>query len=113
MGLLGFGVNNSRSQVIVNSDLQETTSEACHTGRPRSELAAEFPTFDFSALGDDAWIEMRPPEHHNTWMRLERFLQWCASRPEDEMVVVTHQNVCRHLLGVILGNCDVVGVTLD
>ena len=51
--------------------------------------------------------------HHDKWARLERFALWCAACPQDQLVVVSHQHVCRMLLGVVLDNCDVVGMTLD
>lgn len=98
---------------VANSDLQEPTPFPCDTGRPSSALAAAFPSVDFTGLDGDAWRHWEPPRHHDKWARLERFALWCAACPQDQLVVVSHQHVCRMLLGVVLDNCDVVGMTLD
>lgn len=98
---------------VANSDLQETTFYPCDLGRPQSDLAGEFAEVDFSGLDGEAWVEKEAPKHHDRWVRLQRFAGWCAAHPAEELVAVTHQGVCQLLFGVLLDNCDVLGVSLQ
>merc|ERR1712023_95451 len=68
---------------------------------------------DFSGIVGDAWITKAAPDHHNLWERWERFLRWCAACAEEEIVAVSHQQLMRANLSVMLENCDILGVTLD
>ena len=48
-----------------------------------------------------------------TALRCKKFLAWLAERDETRIIVVAHRNVFEEMLGLILGNCEVVEYALE
>jgi broad specificity phosphatase PhoE len=72
----------------------------CDQRRSVSELKADFPTVDFSLLPserDDVWTEVREP-WEGVVARAESFLEELASRPEQSIAVVTHNDFLTALM---------------
>lgn len=95
---LGFG---ARLPVALNADIQETNVHPCDRGDPESgrallsaaegesaEARAMF-LAQYDQLPTD-WNKKTPDfgERAAILARFERFLRWCAERPEDNMIVV-------------------------
>lgn len=103
--------------------VQEIGTSNADTGRPPSELRAEFgEAFDLSEL-EEMWFVKPSPWCKQRRIALddgvralvarkEAFALWLASRPETRIIVVTHHGFICHLLGVELANCEVLPVEL-
>lgn len=86
---------------VANELLRERNGRhPCDRRRARSELEAEFPRVDFSALTaelDDSWTPEREP-----WAalvaRASGFLRALAARPETHIAAVTHNDFLQALL---------------
>jgi broad specificity phosphatase PhoE len=83
-------------------------------GRPRSQVAADFPDLAFDHLPEIWWhddgvkdangIAREPYETFLT--RVEAFRLWLRRRPEDRICVVGHGTFFQHLCGHFMANCE-------
>eukprot|EP00164_Ancoracysta_twista_P004467 GFYU01006025.1.p1 GENE.GFYU01006025.1~~GFYU01006025.1.p1 ORF type:complete len:489 (-),score=65.94 GFYU01006025.1:132-1598(-) len=106
---------------------RERTDTSCDVGRKPSQLAAEFPELDFSALEEDWWVWDKrryfeegspqiPKEPFDRFkQRVIHFQQWIASRPERRIAIVGHSGFFMHFLGMWskLPNCELHYVTMS
>jgi broad specificity phosphatase PhoE len=93
--------------------------------RPAHQLAARFPTVDFSAIpeGETSWTEILELEEQVA-ERGVQFLEWLAARPEREVAVVAHGGIYSTLfahsrcededgfLSPRFGNCEIRSVEM-
>jgi len=80
---------------IVLEDLRERAGKnPCDQRRTLSALRKDFPTLDFSQMVDECDAYWGDGEWRETddeiSVRISRFLDWLAARPECNVVVVTH-----------------------
>jgi len=92
-------------ELILNSDLQESSSLPCDTGSNTTTLRTLFPTLDFNGLKDGWQIkdgfyssdEIMVKERARV-VRLDLARRLSELRGKD-LVVVTHGNFMKHLSG--------------
>jgi|APGre2960657404_1045060.scaffolds.fasta_scaffold20434_1 broad specificity phosphatase PhoE len=106
-----------RVRIEAHPLLRERLLLSSEVGRRRSELEVEFPSVDFSALGDGdacwwwpqasrapgAAVAQEPPEAYAA--RLPALRALLAARPERVLLLVSHAGVLAHLTGVDLPPC--------
>lgn len=100
-----------------------TTSD---TGRVAAELKTQFPSVDFSLMGEeDKWWfhtdnpgeEWRPHKEGQFYGvpgepkdvfedRMVKYQQWLATRPESNIVMVSHWAILRYFTGDQFENCE-------
>jgi broad specificity phosphatase PhoE len=99
--------------ITVDPIVRERCAFSCDQGRSPSELAVEFPTLDFSHLGEVWWggvIESWP----SLEARCAAFRAALAAWPDrDGVAVVTHWGFIRGLTGAELHNTDFIRLSLD
>eukprot|EP00037_Helgoeca_nana_P028546 m.336246 g.336246 ORF g.336246 m.336246 type:complete len:329 (-) comp27782_c0_seq1:121-1107(-) len=102
---------------IVNDSCRERWGKyTCDKRRTRTEILAEiaplyrstgdsidYDTFGFAEEDDIHWTEEREPDQ-NCIDRGIDLLKWLASRPENNIAVVTHSSYLRHLFTTFGGN---------
>jgi len=86
----------------------------------------DFESFGYPTEHDENWMEFREPSEQVTKRAID-FVQWLATRPEQEIAVVTHSSWLKHLfrafgqrladkdmetLHRVAGNAEVRSVTL-
>ncbi|KAL5777473.1 hypothetical protein ACOSP7_010399 [Xanthoceras sorbifolium] len=83
----------------------------CDKRRSVSECQSLFPEIDFSQMDgeeDELWYlypDAREP-YEDIAAREIQFLKWLWTRPEKEIVVVSHGVVLQHILYVLENDCD-------
>ena len=99
--------------IVLAPDIQETGDVLCDTGRPASEVRAEFeaayPCLPFDTLPED-WCQKEGLYAHTgnaLAMRFRKFTRWLQARPEQNVLVVAHHNVFLGMLGISFLNCEV------
>mmetsp|Transcript_39110 Transcript_39110/g.47042 ORF Transcript_39110/g.47042 Transcript_39110/m.47042 type:complete len:316 (+) Transcript_39110:141-1088(+) len=96
------GINVPPPRFLVREECRERWGKyVCDGRRTISEIAAEFPTFDFSEIVHDEdvfYSDERESDDH-CCERAVRFLEWLNQRPEKCIAVVTHSSFLRHLFG--------------
>ncbi|XP_022717881.1 phosphoglycerate mutase-like protein 1 [Durio zibethinus] len=79
----------------------------CDMRRKVSDCQSLFPSIDFSMMDgedDNLWNpDIREPEEELA-KRAAKFLQWLWTRPEKEIVVISHGLVLQNILINVLGN---------
>ncbi|XP_039003392.1 phosphoglycerate mutase-like protein 1 [Hibiscus syriacus] len=80
----------------------------CDMRRRVSECQALFPSFDFSMMdGEDDRIwnpDVREPEEEIA-ARMVLFMKWLWTRPEQEIVIVSHGIILQHILYILGNDC--------
>lgn len=126
MGALGHWLIERRSagtpvRVELDPDIQECGAHKCNTGRPASELRMEFGqtsvglSLPFDKL-KERWFDRNGDGADSLdaiAIRLARFTHWIHLQPEPNIIVVSHQQILRHMLGVNFANCEVRLYTID
>lgn len=127
---LAAGINVPPPRFLVREECRERWGHyVCDGRRKISEIAAEFPNFDFSELihdDDDFYTDERESDEH-CCDRAVKFLEWLNQRPEKCIAVVTHSSFLRHLFGQfgealhyedrehlqrLAGNCELRSIVL-
>lgn len=96
------GMKVPAPRILVREECRERWGNFCCDGRrPISEIAAEFPGFDFSEVlhDDDAFFSDTRETDDHCCERAVAFLEWLNKRPEKCIAVVTHSSFLRHLFG--------------
>ena len=97
-------------RTVLSALHSERWSAPCDQGRPKSELAAQFP-FVASWEGFDGLPEEWTPTQGSDadWerKRVPAFLAWLKEQPEARIVVVGHGAFYAALLGKHLRNCEI------
>ena len=90
--------------IVVWEELRERYGRyVCDARRTKSELAAEFPTYDFSELEEEqdcCWTDHREAATHVRQRALD-LLEGLAGTPYRCIAVVTHAEFLRHLFGAL------------
>ncbi|XP_022773007.1 phosphoglycerate mutase-like protein 1 [Durio zibethinus] len=80
----------------------------CDMRRRVSECQALFPSIDFSMMDgedDSLWNpDVREPEEEVA-ARMVLFMKWLWTRPEQEIVIVSHGIILQHILNVLGNDC--------
>jgi broad specificity phosphatase PhoE len=97
---------------VVHDGCRERSGKfTCDKRRPKHEVVQEFQpiydytmdTIDFDSYGypqeDDVYWTQDREEDDAVTKRAIHFVQWLASRPENELAVVTHSSWLKHLFG--------------
>mmetsp|Transcript_15432 Transcript_15432/g.32630 ORF Transcript_15432/g.32630 Transcript_15432/m.32630 type:complete len:353 (-) Transcript_15432:371-1429(-) len=124
------GIQIAPPRFLVREECRERWGRyVCDGRRPISEIAQEFPNFDFSEILHDEdvfYTEHRESDEH-CCDRAVKFLEWLNKRPEKCIAVVTHSSFLRHLFGQfgealhtddredlqrVAGNCELRSVVL-
>ena len=88
----------------------ERVSADCDLGRPKSQLAADFPWIKawegFDELEDD-WSPTFESDANWVRTRVPAFFAWLRQQPEQTIAVVGHGAYFNSLLGKHLRNCEV------
>ena len=99
--------------IVLAPDIQETGDVLCDTGRPASEVRAEFeaayPCLPFDTLPED-WCQKEGLYAHTgdaLATRFRKFTRWLQGRPERNVLVVAHHNVFLGMFGISFLNCEV------
>ena len=96
------GINIPPPRFLVREECRERWGKyVCDGRRSITEIAAEFPNFDFSEVQHDEDIfysDERESDDH-CCERAVKFLEWLNQRPEKCIAVVTHSSFLRHLFG--------------
>jgi broad specificity phosphatase PhoE len=96
-------------KAIILAELQETTTNPSDIGSPVSELARDWPTFDWSAI-DPTFPSKEGLYEFSTEALLRRgaaVRKWLKSRPERVIAVVSHGGFMRiGLCNRKFGNAD-------
>ena len=94
----------------------ERWSNLCDQGRPKSELAHDFPFIreweHFDAL-DELWTPTEETDRDWEARRLPAFVAWLRARPEARIVVIGHGAYFQRLVGRHLHNCEVEEMSWD
>ena len=90
--------------VFVEPDVRERTAFACDVGTRASELAADWPTLDFSGM-DEIWWNQPHETVEDFHFRCASFRRAAADADDwGSTAVVTHWGVIRSLTGRRVGN---------
>jgi len=96
------GINIPPPRFLVKEECRERWGKyVCDGRRSITEIASEFPNFDFSEIvhdEDEFYSDERESDEH-CCERAVKFLEWLNSRPEKCIAVVTHSSFLRHLFG--------------
>jgi len=96
------GINIPPPRFLVREECRERWGKyVCDGRRTISEIASEFPNFDFSEVRhneDIFYTDERESDEH-CCDRAVKFLEWLNQRPEKCIAVVTHSSFLRHLFG--------------
>ncbi|XVF36538.1 hypothetical protein REPUB_Repub19eG0066300 [Reevesia pubescens] len=80
----------------------------CDMRRRVSECQALFPSIDFSKMDgedDNMWNpDVREPDEEVA-ARMVLFMKWLWTRPEQEIVIVSHGIILQHILNVLGNDC--------
>lgn len=125
-----MGVKIAPPRFLVREECRERLGHyVCDGRRSISEIAAEFPKFDFSEIQHDKdafYTDERETDEH-CCERAVKFLEWLNQRPEKCIAVVTHSSFLRHLFGQfgenlhkndmddlqrLAGNCELRSIVL-
>ena len=94
----------------------ERWSNLCDQGRPKSELAHDFPFIreweHFDAL-DELWTPTEETDRDWEARRLPAFVAWLRARPEAKIAVIGHGAYFQRLVGRHLHNCEVEEMSWD
>lgn len=96
------GINIPPPRFLVREECRERWGKyVCDGRRTISEIASEFPNFDFSELlhDDDVFYTDERESDEHCCERAVKFLEWLNQRPEKCIAVVTHSSFLRHLFG--------------
>lgn len=98
--LLGFA--HLQLPLVFNPLLQETGEEPCDTGSDKAQLQQWFPNLAAATSGlDDAWFVKRGINRMSRVPeRLARFVGWLRQRRERRVVIVSHGNLLKDMLGL-------------
>jgi len=124
------GINIAPPRFLVREACRERWGHyVCDGRRSITEIAEEFPNFDFSEIvhdKDEFYTDERESDEH-CCERAVKFLEWLNSRPEKCICVVTHSSFLRHLFGQfgetlhyedrenlqrLAGNCELRSIVL-
>jgi broad specificity phosphatase PhoE len=124
------GIQIAPPRFLVREECRERWGHyVCDGRRDISEIAAEFPNFDFSEVLHDEdvfYSDEREPDDL-CCQRALRFFEWLNQRPEKCIAVVTHSSFLRHLFGQfgdtlhyedredlqrLAGNCELRSIVL-
>jgi glucosyl-3-phosphoglycerate phosphatase len=108
------GIFGGRVPIEITPLHREWQISSCDIGRGLSELTADFPHLDFSALADPWWrhdadlgalgFPQETEEHLAD--RLAAFKTMILARPERRLAVVGHGDFFSRLIGRHLDNCE-------
>mmetsp|Transcript_24427 Transcript_24427/g.27893 ORF Transcript_24427/g.27893 Transcript_24427/m.27893 type:complete len:401 (-) Transcript_24427:529-1731(-) len=96
------GINIPPPRFLVREECRERWGNyVCDGRRSISEIAAEFPNFDFSEVehNEDVFYTDERESDDHCCERAVKFLEWLNQRPEKCIAVVTHSSFLRHLFG--------------
>jgi len=96
------GIPVPAPRIVVREECRERYGRyVCDGRRSISEIAPEFPDFDFSEVihNDDVFFSDARESDEECCNRAVAFLEWLNSRPEKCIAVVTHSSFLRHLFG--------------
>lgn len=104
---------DSRLPLIAIPELQETSDQPCDTGSSVEELQREFPgkNIDFALVVPD-WnskVGRWAPQRQAIENRAHVARQWLMSRPEQNVVVVTHGGILHYLTDDWIGSGNIAG----
>lgn len=124
------GIQVPPPRFLVREECRERWGHyVCDGRRSITEIAAEFPNFDFSEIVHDQdvfYSDERESDEH-CCDRAVKFLEWLNKRPEKCIAVVTHSSFLRHLFGQfgetlhyedredlqrLAGNCELRSIVL-
>ena len=113
-----FDSHPSRPPLIVSALLRERVENSCDVGRSSSQLAADFPAFDFAHLQHPWWHVDEAPDARGICVepvtvvetRVAEFRAYVLSRPEKLVAVVGHGTFLFHLTRRVLANCEIAEV---
>jgi len=110
--LLFESMHSIRAPIIAHSDIQETSESPCDTGHPPISLSVEFPEIDFDQVPAN-WFDKGVKGNDLASIRLQRFQNWLAARPEKNILIIAHLNSLKQLTGdsLSLRNCAVARYT--
>lgn len=124
------GIKVPAPRFLVKEECRERFGHyVCDGRRDISEIAAEFPRFDFSEIetDEDVFYGDERESDNDCSDRAVQFLEWLNSRPEKCIAVVSHSSFLRHLFGQfgesltqtdkdnlqrLAGNCELRSVVL-
>jgi broad specificity phosphatase PhoE len=124
------GINIPPPRFLVREECRERWGHyVCDGRRSITEIAAEFPNFDFSDIvhDEDVFFSDERESDDHCCERAVKFLEWLNSRPEKCIAVVTHSSFLRHLFGQfgetlhyedrenlqrLAGNCELRSIVL-
>ena len=106
----------SGAPLVALEEVRETVNYCCDGRRPLSTIALEFPSVDFTSLehdSDEIWDRyvrtLGPVERHGDVRetgdlpalaaRARAAISWLWTRPEKDIIVVSHCAFLRHLFG--------------
>lgn len=124
------GIRVPAPRFLVREECRERWGHyVCDGRRSITEIAAEFPDFDWSEVehNEDLYYSDERESDEHCCERAVRFLEWLNQRPEKCIAVVTHSSFLRHLFGQfgethtddtrtelqrLAGNCELRSVVL-
>lgn len=105
------------SPLIIHPDLQEVCREPCDVGRPIDELKRDFPSLNEQletfrqTFGDEHWREKTRLDSFYHPDRIEerarRIRQWLIDRPEQRILVISHNLMIKSLFKLDNEHVDV------
>lgn len=112
-GLFDGHPNAPRIEVVPL--LRERVENSCDIGRAATVVAAEFPSIDFSRLGDGWWHCEGTPDARGICVepvevvqqRAEQVRAHVLARPERVIALVGHGTFFFHLTGKVMANCEI------
>lgn len=95
--------------------LRERVENSCDIGRAAALVAAEFPSIDFSRLGDGWWHREGTPDARGICVEPVELVQQRAAqlrehvlaRPERVIALVGHGTFFFCLTGKVMANCEI------
>ena len=93
-----------RASVIINPAVRERAAFVCDIGTPASELARDWPQYDFSQIEEIWWPALEENEHEVQERARSFCRQLVSAREWENLLVVSHWGFIRELTGERLEN---------
>jgi broad specificity phosphatase PhoE len=97
--------------VLAEPLMRERLADPSDPGTPASDLAREFPMFDFSPI-EELWWQPGPLDERGVpvesreslWSRIQEFRAWLIDQPEESILLIGHWGFFRDIAGIPLAN---------